>query len=300
MKKSKIVFFVCVFVVVSVISVFCCDKWDIIRINNKPLVSIVITSYNRTQLLKRAIDSACHQTYKNIEIVIVDDGSNEETLNVLKNYENKDARINLVSLPKNSGTAAFPRAVGNSIAKGKYIVILDSDDVLMPEMVEKSVDYLESNQHVTLLRVETRHYRSDKDPYKNQVKFEYPLYYLLVNSIGQGGVVFRRDFVVKHNIYPDPDMSCGEDWDFFSKLLMNKANFATLSGEPLYIIRHHTENSYSDCDENHANVAMKITQTLTNGKQELSKCELLKKAIEFNPNIFNEETQKAGLKNFCK
>lgn len=291
---------ICIFLIFIAIINICQNKISSLQKPTQPLASIVITSYNRTQLLQRAINSAINQTYKNIEIIIVDDGSNQKTLDILKNLEKSDTRINVVLLPKNSGTAAFPRAVGNSVAKGKYITTLDSDDILMPEMVEKAVNYMEKNKHITLLRVETRHYNSGEDPFTQNWLHIFPLYNLLFHSIGQGGFVFRREFIEKHNIFPNPTMHCSEDWDFTSKMLIQKANFAHLYGSPLYIIRYHNENAYNDCSANNDTIFTNILTTLTLDKQQISNCEIFKKAIEFNPNIFDEKTKIAGLKNLCQ
>ena len=290
---------ICIFLIFIAIINICQNISFSLKKQNYPLASIVITSYNRTQLLQRAIESAINQTYKNIEIIIVDDGSKQETLDILKDLEKSDTRINVVLLPKNSGTAAFPRAVGNSVAKGKYITILDSDDILMPEMIEKVVNYMEKHPHVTLLRVSTRHYKSGNNPYTQNWKFMFPLYHLIFYSIGQGGFTFKREFIEKHNIYPNPSMRCGEDWDFISKMLLHKANFAHLPGYPLYIVRKHNENSYNDCSKNTNTIFQKIVYTLTQDTQQISKCELLKKVIEFNPTVFDEPTKRAGLKEFC-
>ena len=263
------------------------------------MITIFTPTYNRGNLLNRVYESLKAQTNKDFEWLIVDDGSKQETLDILKDLEKSDTRINVVLLPKNSGTAAFPRAVGNSVAKGKYITTLDSDDILMPEMIEKVVNYMEKHPHVTLLRVSTRHYKSGNNPYTQNWKFMFPLYHLIFYSIGQGGFTFKREFIEKHNIYPNPSMRCGEDWDFISKMLLHKANFAHLPGYPLYIIRKHNENSYNDCSKN-INASFKnIVYTLTHDTQQISKCELLKKVIEFNPTVFDEPTKRAGLKEFC-
>ena len=295
---KKIVCVLCI-LLVAILSTIYKDEILTLKNQKKVLASIVITAYNRTELLIQAIESARNQTYKNIEIIIVNDGSNNQTFEVLQNYEKQDSRINVVSLPKNSGKASFPRAVGNSVAKGKYITILDSDDVLMPTMIEKVVKFMEENEQVDLLRTETRHYNTNTDPYTQNWPYILPLYHLVYRSIGQGGFTFKREFIEQYNIFPNPDMQCGEDWDFVSKMLIHKASFAHLSNEPLYIIRYHGDNYYMDCVENSTRIQKNIKKALSIESENPTPCELLKKSIEFNPQIFDEETKNAGLKDLC-
>ena len=87
---------ICIFLIFIAIINICQNISFSLKKQNHPLASIVITSYNRTQLLQRAIESAINQTYKNIEIIIVDDGSKQETLDILKDLEKSDTRINVV------------------------------------------------------------------------------------------------------------------------------------------------------------------------------------------------------------
>ena len=111
-------------------------------VKNKPLVSVVIPTYNRADIIKRSIDSVLEQTYKNIEIVIVDDGSTDNTKEVVESYD--DQRVRYVSYGTNRG-ANHARNTGIKKAKGTLIAFQDSDDVWHPEKIEKQVKaYLES------------------------------------------------------------------------------------------------------------------------------------------------------------
>lgn len=111
----------------------------------KPLVSIIIPTYNRASLIHTAINSVINQSYKNWECIIIDDGSNDNSIEVLKEYSNSDSRISYYSrysLPKGAPTC---RNIGLEKAKGEFVIFLDSDDYLLPFCVEQRVDYFLDN-----------------------------------------------------------------------------------------------------------------------------------------------------------
>lgn len=102
-----------------------------------PLVSIIIPTYNRADTLPRAIDSVLGQSYDNLELIIVDDGSTDNTKEVVKSYD--DPRIRYIKLEKNSG-APVARNRGVDEAGGDYIAYLDSDDEFLPDRLERQLE----------------------------------------------------------------------------------------------------------------------------------------------------------------
>ncbi len=102
---------------------------------NQPLISVLITSYNREKYISEAIESVLNQTYRNIELIIVDDYSSDNTFSIIKHYEEKDNRVYIYQNDHNLGQ--FPnRNKAASLAKGEYLKYLDSDDVLYPNALE--------------------------------------------------------------------------------------------------------------------------------------------------------------------
>jgi glycosyltransferase involved in cell wall biosynthesis len=99
-------------------------------------VSIIIPTYNRAELLPRAIDSVLAQTYQDFDIVVVDDGSTDGTRSVVEAYE--DARVRYVRLPKRRGVSAA-RNAGMAASGGEWIGFLDSDDEWLPEKLERQL-----------------------------------------------------------------------------------------------------------------------------------------------------------------
>jgi glycosyltransferase involved in cell wall biosynthesis len=106
---------------------------------SKPLVSVIVPTYNVERYVEDCIDSLIIQTYPNIEIIVIDDGSKDATVYLLNQYKDK---IKLIAHDNNKGQGAR-RNEGIKLAKGKYIYFVDSDDWIEPETIEEAVDQLE-------------------------------------------------------------------------------------------------------------------------------------------------------------
>ncbi len=108
----------------------------------KPLVSVLMTAYNRKKYIAEAIESVIASTYQNWELIIVDDGSKDKTVEISKSFEAKDERIKVYINEKNLGD--YPnRNKAASYAKGKYIKYIDADDMIYPYGLEQLVFYME-------------------------------------------------------------------------------------------------------------------------------------------------------------
>ncbi len=109
--------------------------------NKSPTVSVIIPTYNRAHLIGRAIQSVLNQTYQDFEIIVVDDGSTDNTEEVMKRFN--DERIKYIKHEQNKGEAAA-RNTGIKIARGEYIAFQDSDDEWLPEKLEKQIKVFEN------------------------------------------------------------------------------------------------------------------------------------------------------------
>lgn len=96
----------------------------------KPLVTVIMPAYNDAAHIKKAIDSVLNQTLHNLEIIVVDDHSTDNTIDVIESIMRRDSRLRYEVLPKNTGAAGTPRNKGIEISEGQYIFFLDSDDTL--------------------------------------------------------------------------------------------------------------------------------------------------------------------------
>ena len=105
------------------------------------LVSVITPTYNSADFIDATIKSVLDQTYRNWEMIIVDDCSDDNTISIVSQYRAKDSRIQLICLDENSG-AAVARNAAIEVAKGRFIAFVDSDDYWVPEKLEKQLVFM--------------------------------------------------------------------------------------------------------------------------------------------------------------
>ena len=110
------------------------------------LVSIITPTYNCGSFIGETIESVQRQTYTNWEMIIVDDCSTDDTKNVVEKYQEQDERIKYHCLTENSG-AAVARTKAMDLAAGQYMAFLDSDDLWMPDKLEKQLEFMQKNNY---------------------------------------------------------------------------------------------------------------------------------------------------------
>jgi len=194
---------------------------------NKALVSIVIPVHNGEKYIKEAIDSCINQTYKNIEVIVVDDKSEDNTLKILKEYGEK---ITVIPVEKQDGLGNVIN-IGIRASKGKYIARMDADDIMYPTRLEKQVEYLESNPKCVAIGgqidiidenskvTDHREYAiEDRDIKKNRFLFQ---------PFAHPAVTLRKSTVEDIGLYPE-NMWKVEDVKFFL-ILSTKGEFYNLN-----------------------------------------------------------------------
>lgn len=110
----------------------------------KPLVSIIVSIYNTKHYTSACIDSILAQTYSNLEIILIDDGSTDHSASIAKSYAEKDSRIKFIS-QTNQGLSAA-RNTGIKKSTGDYVTFIDSDDLIEPQMIESMVNAIQTNK----------------------------------------------------------------------------------------------------------------------------------------------------------
>ena len=182
----------------------------------KELVSIVMPTYNREKTIKRALDSLLNQTYPNIEIIIVDDGSNDNTSDIINNYTDK--RINYIKLAKNEG-ANYARNYGISVANGKYITFQDSDDEADLNKIDELVDFINKNKcDIVFCNVRVKKKNKYKILIKKQISENEILEKLLWgNFISIEGLLLKRS-ILKEVTFDDSLLRF-QDWDLIIRLV---------------------------------------------------------------------------------
>lgn len=128
------------------------------------LVSVIIPVYNRSEMLKEAVESVLAQTYRPIEVIIVDDGSTDNTQHICQDYVKRYPKMIKVIYKQHQGRAGLAREVGRQIAQGEFIQYLDSDDLLMPKKFEVMVRALKENGDCDVAYCYTRRYKIGEIP----------------------------------------------------------------------------------------------------------------------------------------
>lgn len=118
--------------------------------HKQPLVTIIMTAYNEALFIEEALTSLMRQTYRRLEIIVVDDGSTDKTMQIIKKLQKQDRRIRTYQTRKNQGPSLASN-LGLKYARGKYIARLDADDVAMPERIYKQVKFLETHPDVVMV-----------------------------------------------------------------------------------------------------------------------------------------------------
>lgn len=111
------------------------------------MVSIIMPAYNSGKYIEASIKSVLSQTYKNIELIIIDDCSVDNTQDIIIEYLNKDRRIKFIGLKTNHGVS-YARNLGIKNATGNYLVFLDSDDCIYPNKIQSQYDFMKKNDYI--------------------------------------------------------------------------------------------------------------------------------------------------------
>lgn len=199
----------------------------------EPLVSVIIPVYNVEKYLKECIDSVINQEYKNIEIIIINDGSTDNSIYILNDYQLKYRNIRIVT-QENSGLSAT-RNKGIELATGKYIYFLDSDDYILPNTIKNLIEKMEEN-NLDIIRFSAEPFMDDgnnnlidKNKYNFSKYFEKDKKYeknnfidLCVKGYSSSACLYiiKRNILIKNNLRFKTDI-LHEDELFTVELLLN-------------------------------------------------------------------------------
>jgi len=215
-----------------------------------PLVSVIIPTYNRSGLVGRAVDNVLEQTYRNTEIIVVDDGSTDDTLASLKRFGD---RIRVVS-QANAGPAAA-RNRGIEIASGEIIAFQDSDDLWMPCKLERQVSLLErGGPSVLVCLCSADMYFTGKPAMTSfdlagiHPSFEEGLWSNVAEVLATTFVLFNQCAAIRADVLKkiggfDESLTFMEDYDLPLRLALEGNSWA-FTREPLVIWRQGTPGSW--------------------------------------------------------
>lgn len=187
-----------------------------------PKISVVMSTYNRADIVGDAIESVLNQTEPDFEFIIIDDGSEDNTFDVLKQYAKKDKRIKALRNETNKGLI-YSLNRGLDVAKGQLIARMDDDDAMIPWRLERQVLAMELYPSITLLGSKilgaTRQTQKKttaptiEDPNITQINT------YTSSGLAHPTVMFRKDFINKHNIRYRADNLYAEDCGLYADIL---------------------------------------------------------------------------------
>lgn len=184
----------------------------------KPTVSVIVPTYNRLEKLKKAIGSVLSQTFKDFEIIVVDDGSSDGTKEYFDSTK-QDVRVKYF-YKENEGSPAISRNFGASFAKGQFLAFLDSDDEWLPFKLERQVSLLKNEVDVVFTysqAITSRNLCVSGYFPKKSGDIRVPL--LLRNFIVTSSVVVKKEFFVKSDGFPvELGLTIAEDLKLWLKL----------------------------------------------------------------------------------
>lgn len=180
----------------------------------KPLVSVIMPSYNAEKYIKEAIESVIAQTYTNWELFVIDDSSTDRTAEIARSYAEKDSRIILHRNSHNMGTAKT-RNTGIKLANGEWIATLDSDDIWHPEKLEIQLKKAAKTGSLFLYTSYSLFCEGFRQEYTVPEKIDYSSL-LTENGIGCSTVMMNRSILEKHLF---PSEVYHEDYALWLELL---------------------------------------------------------------------------------
>ncbi|PMC01166.1 MULTISPECIES: glycosyltransferase family 2 protein [Streptococcus] len=244
--------------------------------DSKELISIIVPIYNTDCYLRQCLDSIINQSYKNFEVLLVNDGSVDDSAMICKEFAEKDSRIRYFE--KENGGVSSARNLGLKNVKGNYITFVDSDDWIEENYLEVLYNALKENE-VDVAISTHKDFNMDDNLYYLPFYSEEQLHTLDIGKVSRDeflelfpelsslnhdfncavSKLFKAD-VVKNLLF-DESINYGEDLDFFFNLYLNVSSIYYVN-QPTYIYRQHQTSASNNCLESHAISEIRIYEKI--------------------------------------
>jgi glycosyltransferase involved in cell wall biosynthesis len=211
---------------------------------HKPLVSVVMPTYNRKTYLREAIKSILDQTFKDFELIIVDDGSSDGSLEIIQEFQKQDPRIILIQNDKPGGISKATN-MGIRKSRGKYIAKMDSDDVSLPDRLANQVNFMEKHKDIaacgswveTIGEIGGSVWQYPTDP--NEIRCTM----LFCGAIANPTNIVRRSVFFDLGFWYDERCFAAEDYEFWTRIV-KKVKLANVP-KVLLLYRLHYVNAHA-------------------------------------------------------
>jgi len=217
-------------------------------VKKEPLVSVIIPVFNGEKYIAQAVDSVLKQTYQDFEILLIDDGSVDKSLEIMNAYVDERVSVFQHLNGQNRGVSQT-RKLGLENAKGKYVAFLDADDWFCPDKLEKQVAILENNPQHVLCHSSVNYITENKLSFPHDFNFskvdkEYDFLdlpdFLTVNPVFNSSVLIRKEVLIEIN-FSMPQLFQFEDW--ITWILCSKKGSFYYLAESLCNYRYHEDSS---------------------------------------------------------
>jgi len=261
-----------------------------------PLVSIIVITYNSAKFVLETLESAKAQTYQNIELIISDDGSQDETVELCEKWlaENKDRFIDsqIITVEQNTGIPANCNR-GVKASKGEWIKLIAGDDLLVDSCISLFMSFIERNNEVKVVQCLVQFFGDGSEkPKIIPIELKRNIFKLSANHqlraiysynfIASPGVLIQKDLIIRHNHFDEEFMSL-EDFPMWLKILYGNDKFYLLDTVLVYYRRHENSQSMQTVSSNitpftnnYINVKIRIYQKYAEFNKLLTTKEILK------------------------
>lgn len=205
-----------------------------------PKISVLMPTYNAEEYIATAIESILNQTFSDFEFIIINDGSTDNTADIVKTYAKADKRIKFVDNKKNQGLVAVLNQ-GLDMANGEYIARMDSDDISLPQRFARQVEYMDANPDVGVLGTAGQNFGADNS---TNISPEIVDVIELIRGVGfyHPSVMMRKSVLDEYNLRYDPNYPLAEDHELWSRML----NVTKMRNIPDVLLKYRVhENSVS-------------------------------------------------------
>lgn len=218
------------------------------------LISVLMPVYNGSDFLNEAIDSILNQTYSNFELIIIDDGSNDKSIDIIRSY--KDQRIKLYQNENNKGLI-YTLNKGLSLANGKYIARMDADDICLPNRLEVQINFLESNPEIAILGGSFIYLNTNFEKHFPLSDEKIRVLLLERTSFAHPCVVLRKSAIEEKKLSYDERYNFAEDYHLWTMASITNLKMANLDDVLIYY-RQHTNQISSAKFEQQKEITDKI------------------------------------------